>query len=342
MMMKKISSELCVLQNGIVMRGDRIVIPAVLRQNIVNLAHEGHMGVVKTKALIRTKVWFPGIDEMVENTVKDCPLCNVVLPDKRMHPLKMSTLPAGPWLSVSADFLGPFSNGYYCLVVIDDFSRFPIVETISSTSARTLVPMLDKIFSTHGVPEIFRSDNGPPFQSFEIKKFCEQNGIRHRKITPLWPRANALAENFMKPLSKAIKTATLEGRNWKTEMYKFLRNYRATPHVTTGVPPAVLLFNRNIRTLLPEIAKPQDDDELRIRDEMMKSKQKMYADRKNCTKPPENFQIGDTVVVSQPKRDKLSPPYNPDPMTVTDVKGTMVTAHSDSNGTRTRNSSMFK
>ena len=54
------------------------------------------------------------------------------------------------------------------------------------------------------------------------------------------------AENFMKLLNKAIKTATVEGKSWRQELYKFLRNYRATPHVTTGKSPAELLFGTNI------------------------------------------------------------------------------------------------
>ena len=56
----------------------------------------------------------------------------------------------------------------------------------------------------------------------------------------------------MKPLNKAIKSATVKGKSWRQEMYKFLRNYRATPHVTTGRPLTELLFGSNIKVLLPE------------------------------------------------------------------------------------------
>ena len=39
--------------------------------------------------------------------------------------------------------------------------------------------------------------------------------------------------------------------NWKQEVYQFLRNYRATPHCTTGIAPATALFGRPIRIKLP-------------------------------------------------------------------------------------------
>ena len=63
----KIKDELSVYQDKLVLRGSRIVIPEIFRLDIVKIAHEGHLGIVKTKKLIRDREWFPGIDKMVEN-----------------------------------------------------------------------------------------------------------------------------------------------------------------------------------------------------------------------------------------------------------------------------------
>ena len=57
----------------------------------------------------------------------------------------------------------------------------------------------------------------------------------------------------MKPIGKVIKTATLEGKNWRQELQGFLLNYWSTPHATTKVPPCELLFNRKIQGALPEL-----------------------------------------------------------------------------------------
>lgn len=341
---EKIASELSVSESGLLLRGHRIVIPTCMRRKIVDLAHEGHQGLVKTKSLLRAKVWFPNMDILTDEVISNCSACAVVNKDERLHPLQMSVLPDRQWQTLSADFGGPYPSGHYCLVVIDEYSRFPVVEIVSSTSAKSVIPVLDKIFATHGVPDSLKTDNGPPFQSHEFRKFMEYCGIRHRKITPLWPRANAQAENFMKPLNKAIKSATAEGKSWRQELYKFLRNYRATPHVTTGKPPAELLFGCNIKVLLPEISVPIVDDDLRVRDAAKKAKQKWYADAKS-TKPVSQLHIGDTVVVRQPKVNKLSTAYDTVPLTVVTVKGTMVTAKDTAHGTRvtkTRNASQFK
>ncbi|CAB3993228.1 PREDICTED: uncharacterized protein K02A2.6-like [Paramuricea clavata] len=112
-------------------------------------------------------------------------------------------------------FCGPLPTGDYLLVVIDEYSRYPEVEIPKSTSAKATIPKFDKILSTHGIPIEIKTDNGPPFNSQEFKEFLEELGFSHRKITPLWPKANAEAERFMRTLSKAIITAHTEQLNWK-------------------------------------------------------------------------------------------------------------------------------
>ena len=47
------------------------------------------------------------------------------------------------------------------LVLWDQYSRTPVVEFVSSTSAECTVPIMEKIFSTYGIPEEIKSDNGP-------------------------------------------------------------------------------------------------------------------------------------------------------------------------------------
>ncbi len=57
------------------------------------------------------------------------------------------------------------------MVVIDDYSHFPVVEVLTSTSSKAVIPKLDNIFSTFGIPTVGRSDNGPPFNGHEFSQF---------------------------------------------------------------------------------------------------------------------------------------------------------------------------
>lgn len=96
----------------------------------------------------------------------------------------------------------------------------------------------------------------PPFNSIEFKTYMQEKGIKHQRITPLWPQANSEAENFMKPMGKAIRAAITEHKNWKKELYSFL----LTPHTTTKFSPAELLFNRTIKTKLPNPLHPMNTE----------------------------------------------------------------------------------
>ena len=190
------------------------MIPGSLQGRVIQLAHEGHQGVSKTKALLRSKVWFPGIDAAVTEAVQRCIPCQANTFRYKVEPLSMSDLPRGPWLSLSIDFCGPLPSGQYLLVMIDEYSRFHVVGVVRSTSAETVIPVVDKVFSTYGYQELVKSDNGPQFNSQAWKDFLSTCGVKHRKITPFWPRANAQAENFNKPMMKALRAAHVQGYSW--------------------------------------------------------------------------------------------------------------------------------
>ena len=341
---KRIKDELTVTAaDDTVLRGTRIVVPHSLQVRAISLAHEGHQGVVKTKKLIREKVWFPGIDRQVETMIAGCLPCQAVVPNHTQEPLCMSELPSSPWEKVGVDFCGPFPSGDYLLVVIDEYSRYPEVEILQSTSARATIPKLDKIFSTLGIPVQVKTDNGPPFQGSEFADFAGYLGFRHRKITPLWPQANAEAERFMRTLEKTIRAAHVEGLPWKQTLYTFLRNYRATPHCSTGMAPADVLFGRPLRIKLPEAPLPlhsQMDAKLRQTDAVAKNRMKLHADRVRHAAPLA-LKVGDMVLCRQKKEGKLCSAYNPRPYKVITIKGSMVTAKNN-NHVITRNSSHFK
>ncbi len=84
---KQVSGELTVSHtDDIILRGTRIVIPSSLEHRALQLAHEGHQGIVKTKTLLRTKVWFPNIDQKAELAVRNCLACQANTPVTQSEP----------------------------------------------------------------------------------------------------------------------------------------------------------------------------------------------------------------------------------------------------------------
>ena len=125
-------------------------------------------------------------------------------------------------------------------------------------------------------------------------------------------------------------------------MYKFLLDYRTTPHCTTGVPPATAFFGRSLRNRLPAVPAPRcvDDFEMRTRDFEQKANMKRYADNKNYV-TPSTIDVGDSVLLKNTTRSKALTPFQPTPLVIIAKKGTMLTAQRGFQKV-TRNSSFFK
>ena len=330
--------------DGLVLRGTKLLVPASLWKTVVKLSHEGHQGIVRTKQLLRSTMWFPGMDRLAEKEVAQCMPCQVTVSTHRQEPLKPTQLPQEPWDKLATDLYGPLASGEYLLVVQCHYSRFPVVEIVSSTSVHAVIPAMDRIMSNFGIPQELTSDNGPPYNSETFGHFAHWMGFKHTKKTPYTPWANGMAENFMKNLGKVIQTAEEEKLNWRQELQRFLRAYRATPHLMTHMSPAALLFNgRKYKTRLPTPSSKTVlifDDEVRKQDMFAKEKMKTLADQKGYVKPID-IKVGDHVLCRQKKVNKRSRPYASEVLTVIQRKGSLVVARGKSR-TITRHVTFFK
>ena len=65
---------------GVILHDHQLITPASLCQTVIDIAHQSHQGIIKTKQLIQGQAWFPGIDKKVEETVKSCILCQTSYP----------------------------------------------------------------------------------------------------------------------------------------------------------------------------------------------------------------------------------------------------------------------
>ena len=104
--------------------------PKPLEQRAIDIAHETHLGITKTKELIREKIWFSNIDKMVKETIDNCITCQAVGKSPPQEPISGTTMPKEPWETVHIDFCGPLPIGEYLLVAIDSYSRYPEVEVV--------------------------------------------------------------------------------------------------------------------------------------------------------------------------------------------------------------------
>ena len=89
-LIERMKDELAGSASGnLILRRTRLVIPKSLHEHVVNLVHEGHRGLVKTKSLLHKEVWFPNIDRLAEDKVKSCDTYLVTTLEWKREPLLM-------------------------------------------------------------------------------------------------------------------------------------------------------------------------------------------------------------------------------------------------------------
>ena len=261
--------------DGVVFRGSKVVVPSSLRKRVVKLSHKGHQGVSKTKHMIRDFCWFPGIDNAVEEALSQCVPCLAVNTDKVAPPVKPHKFPKGPWQVAEMDLQGAYPNGKYLLVLIDRYSKWAEVSVFRhAPNAGEVKTALDAAFDSQGVPFKIQSDNGPPFQSAELRRYTRKTGFILKHITPEWPRANGEVERFNRTMKAALQKGAIEKKPTKETLSTFLRAYRATPHSTTGVSPYEAMYGRKMKLdvpLAPTLCDTVDQQKVERSQEKMKN-----------------------------------------------------------------------
>ena len=230
------------------MWGNRVVIPTPARERVLTQLHEGHPGISRMKSLARSHVWWPRMDADLEQKVKECSKCqqNQKLPPTA--PLHPWDWPERPWARIHADYAGPFMGKMF-LLMVDAHSKWLEVHIVNKATSQSTIEKMRATFATHGLPEMLVIDNGTAFTSTEFEAFLQKNGIRHVKSAPHHPATNGLAERAVQTFKAAMKKASTD-TPIETRVSRFLFHYRLTPHSTTGIPPAELLFGRRPRSHL--------------------------------------------------------------------------------------------
>ena len=162
-----------------------MLVPKSLQPRVLEMLHEGYMGIVRVKQVTCSHVWWPCIDKDVEQLVKSCKRCQQDQKAPVAAPLHPWIWPSKPWVREHLDFAGPFMGKIF-LIVVDAYSKWPeIIDMSSTTDTNTInLKVLRDCFSPHGLPKQLFSDNGRQFSSAEFAEFCKFNGIKHFRVVP--------------------------------------------------------------------------------------------------------------------------------------------------------------
>lgn len=230
--------------------GERVVVPAELQPAVMRLLHQAHQGMVKMKAVARSFVWWPGLDNEIEEACRECRVCQLV----QRAPPRATVIPWSPpdrpWSRIHVDFAGPV-QGRTLLIVVCAYSKWiEVADTRGSMSAGTTIAVLRKLFACHGLPDVVVSDNGPCFKSAEFADFMRENLVQHHLTAPYHPASNGLAERAVQTVKSMLAKHPVS--EWDCELPALLLTLHSTPS-SSGLTPAEMMFNRRIRTLLDKM-----------------------------------------------------------------------------------------
>ena len=157
------------------------MVPESLQHETLSKIHQVHQGVQRCCLRVTSSVWWPAVSTQMEELVKKCSICMRLSPPVR-EPMIPSALPIYPWEKVATD-LFEFQGQHY-LLLVDYFSRYPEVIRLHSTTSASVISAMKSVFSRHGIPSTIVSDNGPQYDSAEMKAFASSYGFKHITSSP--------------------------------------------------------------------------------------------------------------------------------------------------------------
>ena len=135
------------------MWGIRVIVPIKYQNQVLNELHQEHQGIAQMKAVAKSHVWWPKLDQCLEQVAKNCLPCQQVKNIPSPAPVHPWVWPSRPWQHVHIDFAGPMKGKMY-LILVDAHSKWPEVAEMSSTSAASTIQQRCSLFARFGLPDV--------------------------------------------------------------------------------------------------------------------------------------------------------------------------------------------
>ena len=220
-------------------------------QRIVD-AHSSlcHPGVERLWQYVKDRKW-PVTLEEVRAVVSECQICSKVKP--RFCKTDCHTLikASRPWERIAIDFKGPVpkskDGNEYLLIMVDEYSRFPLAFPCRTTAADSVISALSAAFSIFGLPENVHSDRGSSFVSLAVRNFLKNKGIHISNSCPYHPEGNGQCERYVGTIWKSVELALedcqISWEDWELVLPDALHSIRSLICTSTRETPHSRIFS---------------------------------------------------------------------------------------------------
>ena len=85
------------VQDGLLFKDCRIVVPIRLRKDIISSIHRSHQGIQGCIRIAKDTVYWPLMNQQIADYVSQCSICNTHRPDQCKEPMLPHDVPGRPW-----------------------------------------------------------------------------------------------------------------------------------------------------------------------------------------------------------------------------------------------------
>ena len=254
------------VRSGCVCVDERVAIPNVLREVLIDDIHSSHPG---TWGMIcmATHSWWPYMHRELIVKCTECKPCTVIGKNlKSVIPAKQFTphIPCvEPNQEIQIDLGGPIFDGkgneVYFLAAIDRFSKYPTAYFYDKANGPNFLKFLDMYIETHGIPRSIRLDQAKCLIGHQVKTFCNKNKIEIIEAPVNDHRAIGLVERLIQTIKNrlaCIKEEKLSTHAFhvKHALKIIIHQLRICKQRTTKTSPFEAHFGRKPNTPLSVIA----------------------------------------------------------------------------------------
>jgi transposase InsO family protein len=275
---------LCQIWNPIP-KGDiiyRILIPQSLQHALIDFVHHhamsAHLGSDKMISLLRRRVIFKNMYQLVQDYIGSCDTCLRV--KQNSHPFKVPTglydPSPQPWERCHVDFAGPFQptryhgNRYICTVV-DSCSSFVVAWACRTLTATSFVEnFYERVSCVFGNPEVLVADNAQTFKSKLWLDLAARMNIKMRFSPPYFPKNNGLAESAVKRIKQTLQLMSQNfSDSWDKLLPPAVYAMNANNHGNLDISPYTILFGRTPKVVLEQKSEHEPAPLYSIIDDML-------------------------------------------------------------------------
>ena len=228
--------------DGLLFKGNRLIVPKALRNKTLQVLHRSHMGIIKTQERARTSFYWPGLNIAIKSICQSCETCLQYAAKQDKQEIGLVPDCSESWEALATDIFE--FQGKFFLIVSCRFSSYMVVREMTEHTAEETIDKLSSIFAELGLPRTLHCDRGTNYTSSKFQDFCKGLNI---KVT--YSSAEHHSSNYAERGVQTVKQFMRKTEEWQMALLEYLM----TPIRLQGTQssPLQLMKKRTIRGILP-------------------------------------------------------------------------------------------